>query len=255
MSLQRPITAAVLAVGLGLSLVGCQGDDKPAAGASNPTTSAPTTATSTPTPTASAPTTPAAPAPAPRTKASLTKALLALEDLPSGFAIDPESAGDDAGTKLTSSDAKCKPLVKLFNDDVPPGSKVSVSREFSGGQEGPFVGEQLDALPSAAATKAYLASVKSAVSSCKKAKLTISGAGTSPVTVAEVSAPKAGTGPTAVRITAAGGPLQGLEIHFVFTAFDDVLLSMNFDSGDIEDPTLDAADKVHQVLGTSTQGT
>jgi hypothetical protein len=251
-SLQRPLIAAVLAVGLGLSLVGCNGDDKPAA--TTPTNSTPTAPASTPTaPASSAPTLPSAPPPAPRTKASLTKALLALEDLPSGFAIDPDSSGDD-GTKLTSSNAKCAPLIKLFNDQVPPGSKVSVSRAFSGGQEGPFVGEQIDALPSAAATKAYLASVKSAVASCKQAKLTITGTGSSPVTIAEVSAPKAGNGATAVRVTATGGALQGLEVHFVFAAFDDALLSMNFDSSDIEDATLAAADKLHKVLGTSTQG-
>ncbi|WP_405061955.1 sensor domain-containing protein [Kribbella sp. NBC_01505] len=251
--MQRPLAAAVLALGLGLSLVACDGGNKPAAAPSNTTPTAPV---STPTPPAStAPTTPSAPpAPAARTKASLTKALLALDDLPSGLAVEPDSGGDDDGTKLTSSNAKCAPLIKLFNDEAPTGSKVTVSRDFSGGQEGPFVGEQLDALPSAAAAKAYLTSVKTAVASCKQAKLTITGAGTSPVAIAEVSAPKAGDAAVGVRVSATSGALQGLEIHFAFAALNDVLLSMNFDSSDIEEPTLAAADKVREVLGASTQG-
>src|SRR5207247_3807501 len=82
MSLQRPIVSAVLAAGLALSLVACGGGSK-TTGWSSP--SATLSATPTPTPTASsttptvAPTTPAAPKP--RTKADLTKALLALSDL------------------------------------------------------------------------------------------------------------------------------------------------------------------------------
>ena len=253
MSLQRPIATAVLSLGLALSLVGCNGDDKPA-GSTSPSTSTSTPPASTPTPPPSSqPTTPSAPPAAARTKASLTKALLALEDLPSGFAIDPDGAGGDDGVKLTSPNAKCAQLTKMFNDELPPGSKVSVARGFSGGQDGPFVGEQLDALPSAAAATAYVASVKTAVAACRQAKLTISGTGSSPVAVAEVSAPKVGTAAAGIRVTATSGALEGLEIHFAFAAFDDVLLSMNFDTGDIEEPTLDAAAKVKKVLGT-TQG-
>ncbi|TCO22131.1 hypothetical protein EV652_110116 [Kribbella steppae] len=252
MSLQRPFVSAVLTAGLALTLVACGGDSTPES-ASSP--SGTPSATPTPTPTASSstpsvvPTTP--PAPAPRTKATLTKALLALGDLPAGFAVDPETGGDD-GTELSATGSKCAKLVQLFNAEATPGSKLGVHRGFSGGQNGPFVGETLEAMPSAAATTAYLATVKAAVKACPKAKLTIEGAGSSTVTVTEVAAPKAGTTPVAVRFAAASGPLEGLEVVFAFTGLGDVLLTMDFDRSDIEEPVVDAVAKASKVLGTST---
>ncbi|MGW1342631.1 hypothetical protein ACWCOV_16405 [Kribbella sp. NPDC002412] len=249
MVLQRAVVPAVLL----LTLVACGGSDTAGGSATTPT---PTPSASSGTPSA-VPTTPAAPpskAPVARTKATLTKALLALEDLPAGFAIDPDAEGDD-GTELSSTNAKCAKLVQLFNADSTPGAKVGVTRGFSGGQNGPFVGETLEAMPSAAANTAYLASVKAAVKACGKAKLSIEGVGSSTVTVTEVAAPKAGTTPVAVRFSAASGPLAGLEVTFAFAALGDVLLSMNFDTSDIEEPVVEAAAKASKVLGTSTTGT
>lgn len=249
----RPLIAAVLSVGLAVSLVACGGDSTPDS-ASSPSS----TPSATPTPTASSstpsvvPTTP--PAPAPRTKATLTKALLALEDLPAGFAVDPDTEGDD-GTELSATGSKCAKLVQLFNAEATPGSKLGVHRGFSGGQNGPFVGESLEAMPSAAATTAYLATVRSAVKACPKAKLTIEGAGSSTVSVTEVAAPKAGGTPVAVRFAAASGPLEGLEVTFAFAGLGDVLLTMDFDNSDIEQPVVDAVAKASKVLGTSSTGT
>jgi hypothetical protein len=256
MSLQRPFVSAVLAAGLTLTLVACGGDSDP-----NTAASPSSTPSATPTPTATSstpsvvPTTPSAPAPAPRTKAMLTKALLALEDLPPGFAIDPDVVSGDDGTKLTSSNAKCAKLVQLFNADTSPGAKIAVTRGFSGGQDGPFVQETLEAMPSATATTALLATIKAAIKACTKAKLTISGAGSSTMVITEVAAPKAGTSPVAVRFSADGGQLDGLEVIFVFAGLDDVLLSMNFDFPDIAEGTLAAAAKATKVLGTAKSGT
>ncbi len=254
MSLQRPFVSAVFAAGLTLTLVACGGDSTPGSASSPSTTPS---ATPTPSPTASSSTpsvVPTPPAPAPRTKATLTKALLALEDLPAGFAVDPDTEGDD-GTELSATGSKCAKLVQLFNADATPGAKLGVNRGFSGGQNGPFVGETLEAMPSAKATTAYLASVKAAVKSCPKAKLTIEGAGSSTVTVTEVAAPKAGSTPVAVRFAAASGPLEGLEVIFAFAGLGDVLLTMDFDNGDIEQPVVDAVAKASKVLGTSSTGT
>jgi hypothetical protein len=143
----------------------------------------------------------------------------------------------------------------LFNADTSPGAKVVVTREFSGGQNGPFVQETLEAMPSAKATTAHLATIKAAVKACTKAKLTISGAGSSTIVITEVAAPKAGASPVAVRFSADGGQLDGLEVTFVFAGLDDVLLSMNFDLPDIAAGTLLAANKARKVLGTSSTGT
>jgi hypothetical protein len=257
MSLQRPLVSAVLTAGLTLILLACGGEAKPESASSpSSTPSASPTPTPTPTATASTPTAvpPASKAPARRTKATLTKALLALGDLPAGFAIDLAAEGDD-GTELSSTNSKCAKLIQLFNADASAGAKVGVSRDFSGGQSGPFVGETLEAMPSAKAATAYLATVKAAVKSCPKAELSIEGAGSSTVAITEVAAPKAGTSPVAVRLAAASGPLAGFEVTFAFTALDDVLLSMDFDSSGIEEPMLAAAEKAQKVLGTSTPGT
>ncbi|WP_433162091.1 hypothetical protein [Kribbella sp. CA-247076] len=253
MALQRPVVSAVLAAGLMLSLVACGGDSSPETATTPSATPTPTTSSSTPSAVPTTPT-PVQPAPVVRTKATLTKALLALEDLPAGFAVDPEAAGDD-GSGLSSTNSKCAKLVRLFNANTTPGAKVTVDRGFSGGQNGPFVGETLEAMPSAAATTAYLASVKAAVKACPKAKLTIEGAGSSTVSITEVAAPKAGTTPVAVRFSAASGPLEGLEVTFAFAGLADVLLSMDFDTSDIEELVLAAYTKASKVLGTSTSGT
>jgi hypothetical protein len=249
----RPFVSIAVTAGLALSLAACNDSKTNSATPSTSTSSTPaTTPAPTPTATSSKPSvTPAAPAP--RTEATLTKALLALPDLQPGFAIDPD-AGDDDGTKLSSSNAKCAKLVELFNAEKSPGAKVGVTRGFSGGQNGPFVEQTLEAMPSAKATAAHLAVIKTAIKSCTKAKLTISGAGTSTMTITEVAAPKTGTAPVAVRFAAASGALEGLEVYFAFTGLDDVLLSMNFDFADIEAPMLAASTKASKTLGTSTTG-
>jgi hypothetical protein len=251
----RPFVSAAVTAGLALSLAAC-GDSKTNSSSSPSTTASSTTPapSATPTPPATSSTPSVAPKkPAPRTEAALTKGLLALPDLQAGFAIDPDAEGDD-GTKLTSSNAKCAKLVELFNADKSTGAKVGVTRGFSGGQNGPFVEETLEAMPSAKATAAHLAVIKTAIKSCSKAKLTISGVGSSTMAITEVAAPKAGTAPVAVRFAASSGALEGLEIYFAFTGLDNVLLSMNFDFADIEAPMLAAAKKASTTLGTSTTG-
>lgn len=254
--------SAALAAGLVAVLVACSGgsDTSGSPSASSPSSTAPP---STPAPSTPAPSTPSvkptvppsAPVPAkPRTKAELTKALLALADLPAGFSIDPD--GEDDGTRLSSKEARCAGLVTLFNAPTTVGAKTTVNRLFSGGQQGPYVEETLDAMGSPKAATALLARTRAAVQSCPQAKLKIPGVGTSTVVVSEVSAPKLGTSPVAVRFAASSGPLAGFEAIFVLVGMGDVVLGMSFDSDtDIEDATGTAFDKASEVLGTGTTGT
>ena len=210
----RTFVSAAITAGLALSLVACDGSKGDTAAAPSITQS------STPSPTP-VPTTSATPSVVPTTPA----------------APAPRSKASVTMAVLA--------LVVL---------QVVVTRGFSGGQDGPFVQETLEAMPSAKATTAHLATIKAAVKSCTKAKLTISGAGTSTVAITEVAAPKAGAAPVAVRFAADGGPLDGLEVTFAFAGLDDVLLSMNFDFADIELPALAASKKANTVLGTTTGG-
>jgi hypothetical protein len=146
-------------------------------------------------------------------------------------------------------------LVRLLNAASAPGSKASVVRSFSGGQDGPFIDESLDAMGSAAAVARLQSSLRAAVAACSKLTLAIPGQVRSTVVVRQVSAPKVGTGPFALRLTAAGGPLDGLEVAMVTTGIDDVVLGMTFVAAapeDVDGATGDAADKAKRVLGTKS---
>jgi hypothetical protein len=251
----RAVGALVGSMAVSTAVVaGCGGSGggsaAPSASATSPTTSAPTSAPTS----AGTTTTPARPTTQARTAAELKKALLALGDLPPGFSVEP-AGSDDGAVDLTSKDPKCAPLVRLLNADTAPGSKASAVRSFSGGQEGPFIDEGLDAMGSEAAVARLQSSMRAAVAACSKVTLSIPGQGRSTVAVRQVSAPKSGTGPFAVRLTATSGPLEGLEVSMVTTGLDDVVLSMTFVAAvpdDVAGATKDAVDKATSVLGTSS---
>jgi len=148
-------------------------------------------------------------------------------------------------------------LVKLINVKTAPGSKSSASIAFSGGQDGPFVDESIDALGSADAVQALQASFKSAVAACHKLTITIPGQGSSTMNVAEVSAPKFGDHAFAARMTATGRPLEGLEITQVTAGVKDVVVSLTFLAAlpeDIDSGTESAVGKAEVVLGRATAG-
>ena len=207
-----------------------------------------TTSASAPTPTPS--TTPTRSAP--RTGAEIKSALLGLKDLPSGFEADPsaESGNDDPAS--SSKDPKCAPLVKLTNAKTAPGSKASAKIAFSGGQDGPAVEESIDALGSAGDVKALQASFRSAVAACPVLTLTIPGVGSAKLKVAEVSAPADGEDTFAVRMTATGGPLDGMEITQVTAGVLDAIVALTFMGAlpdDVDLLTEAAVAKAEDVLG------
>jgi hypothetical protein len=195
-------------------------------------------------------------APAPRTALTLKSALIELKDLPAGFAIVPSNGGDTDGT-ASSTDPRCAPLVKLTNADRPPGSKASATVSLSGGQDGPFVDESIDALGSMIAVTALQASYKSAVAACRQLVLTFPGQSRTTMKVAEVPAPKVGEHRFAVRMTATGGPMNGLEITQVTAGVKDVVVSVTFVAavpGDVEAATAAALGKAGGVLGGAKAG-
>lgn len=256
---KRSLISLALTAGLVTTLAACNGDDGKAATSPSASTSssAPTpsdTPTPTPAPSTPPPATTPPPAPKPRTNAELTKALLALADLPAGLAIDNSPGEDDA--KLSSKEAKCKDLVTLFNARPAPGAKAFAERSFTGGQNGPFFDETLDAMGSPAAVTALLTRTRTAIKSCRQAKLTFPGTGSSTMAISEIAAPKVGANPVGARFTAEGGALDGLEVNFLFTGLGDVALGMSFDSADgIENALGAAAAKANKVLGTAKTGT
>ncbi len=244
--------SALVGVAL-LAVAGCSGGASSTAPSSAAPTSASASATVPATPTTTPTATPSGtPTAAPRTAASLTEALLELADLPTGFQ-EEDTDTDEPAPKSSSSQARCAPLVKLSNLEKAPGTKVSVTAAFSGGQSGPFIAQQLDALGSARAVSSYVTSYTSAVKACRTLRLTIPGEGTSTVTVRPVRAPEE-PGAYAVRYTATSGALEGLEITQVLVPVTDVLLAMTFVQAtpeDVEGATGLAVEKAQEALGST----
>lgn len=230
---------ALLAV-LTLSLAACGGeDDKPAA--------APPATTPTATPSATA-STPAAPVT--RTTTELTKALLELADLPTGFAEDKDEADEDA-KPFSSSSSRCKTLVKYLNATKAPGSKASVARTFTGGQEGPYIDYGLDAMGTADEVTDLRDEYAEAVDSCAKVTLKTDGAGSTSMKVEKITAPQYGSKPFAFRLTGTSGPKRGLEYAAAVTGVDDVIISVGVLAGqgtELDPATEAAVTKARHVL-------
>lgn len=246
----RPLLwiTGIAAVAVGLSACG-------GGSATTATTPPPsrTTSAGAPTPTSSA--SPTTTGSGPRTVAEVKSALLALSDLPSGFAIEPAGGGDDGS--FSSKDPKCASLVKLSNAKDAPGSKASAKVTLSGGQGGPLIEESIDALGSTDAVGALQSSFKSAVAACRQLTVTIPGQGRTTMKVAEVSAPKFGDHPFAARMTATGGPMAGLEITLVTSGVKDAIVSITFlgaSPEDVDGATEAALGKAGKVLGGTKAG-
>lgn len=252
--LNRPplwiVAVGVVVVGL----TGCgTGSGTTAATSSSSTASASSAASTTSTATSStdSTTTPVL------TPVRLKSALLELADLPSGFSKEAAGAGGDDDGTTSSKDPKCNPLVKLTNAAVAPGSKASAKVSFSGGQSGPYVEESIDAMDSMDSVMALQASLKSAVAACGQLTVTIPGQGSSTMKVAEVSAPQFGHRPFAVRMTATGGPLAGLEIAQVTSGVKDTVVAILFvmaTPDDVDGATEAAVSKAEEVLGGAKSG-
>jgi hypothetical protein len=256
MPVSKISTLAATAILLTLVSAGCGGGDKKASSSSpssSTTPSATPSATPTPTTTPTSTATSATPA-GPRTAAELKRALLTLKDLPSGFSIEPDTGGGTV--KASSKKPACARLVAFMNVDNPPGSKASAAQSFSGGQQGPFVDESLDAMGTAQAVAILQNNFRNAIRACKTLTLSVPGEGKSIVEVREVSAPEAGTSPVAVRFTATSGPAAGLEINMVTTGVGDVVAALTVvgTPDDVDGAAQAAVDKATSTLKTGKTG-
>jgi hypothetical protein len=234
------IRFVALAAVLTLSLAACGGEDeKPVAG--------PPATTPTPTPSATA-STPAAPVT--RTTTELTKALLELADLPTGFAEDKDEADEDA-KPFSSSSSRCKALVKYLNATKAPGAKASVTRTFTGGQEGPYIDYGLDSMGTADEVTDLRDKYAEAVDSCAKVTLKTEGAASTSMKVEKITAPQYGSKPFAFRLTGTSGPKRGLEYAAVVTGVDDVIISVGVLAGqgtELDPATEAAVTKARHIL-------
>lgn len=249
------IAVAVLA-----AVTGCGTSDSTAPAASTSAAATPTTQPSATQPSATQPSSTITPSPSkstppssrPHTGAELKAARLSLTDLPAGFELE-KAAGDD-GASMSSNKPACAPLVRIMNAAKLPGSKAQAAVSFSGGQEGPFIDENLDVMGTKGAAGAVIDSYRKAVKACPSVTVRLSGAGASKVDVREISFGTIGDKTFGARFRATGGELEGLEILQVGVQSGDVVVGMTFvglDGPDAEAATADAVDKVEQELGTS----
>ena len=258
----RPWSPVLIATALLLSGAACSANsDTPDPVTPNAATPAPDRTSVSPTSgPASAKTTPA-PAPTKtadkarpkrRTTKELRGALLALKDLPPGFEVDSGTGPDDNST-LSSSKASCQPLLDLMNQKKLPSSTATADASFSGGQEGPFVDESIDALGTKRAARAFISRYRDSVTSCRSVQVRVPGEGSSALRTSRISFGKLGDDAFAARFSARGGPLDGFEIILVGVASGDVVIGLSttgLDGADTEMATEDAVKKVERKLGS-----
>ncbi|GAA1677822.1 hypothetical protein GCM10009745_21640 [Kribbella yunnanensis] len=246
-------SSLALAAALTFTLTACGGGDDKGSAPPTPAPSVPSTPTSTP-PEAVHATTDPATGLVVRTEADLTKALLELSDLPAGFSREDEEP-DDGSKPFSTPSSRCKTLVKYLNAAEAPGSKATVSRSFSGGQEGPYIDFGFDALGSVEKVASLREKYADAVASCPKVSLRAEGEGSTTMQVDELTAPKYGTEPFAFRLMGVSGPKRGLEFTALITGVNDVVLSVSVLAGDetvLEAAAEAAATKAQAVLKPAT---
>ncbi|GAA1599177.1 hypothetical protein GCM10009789_61560 [Kribbella sancticallisti] len=235
-----------LAAALSLSLTAC-GDDKSSASTTPSSTPSAVATPADPTPTE----TPTETGPVKRTSAELTKALLELKDLPTGFTLVPDEPDDEDVIPFSSSAGKCKPLVKFLNADKAPGSKANAHRSFTGGQEGPYIDFSLDSMNTSTAVGKLQTSYREAVESCQKVTMRVAEQGSSPMAVEEITAPQFGEGPFAFKLTGSSGPLEGREFTMATTGVGDVIVAVGImagQQGELDGATEAAVEKARAVL-------
>lgn len=201
----------------------------------------------------------AAPVAAPRrTAKDLKKALISVDDLPSGWSVDASSGAGGDQPASSSSNPKCARLNALLKTNDLAGSQARAETNFSAGADGPFVSQRIDALGSTAAATATVRKISTLAAGCDAVTLRIPGQGSSKMTISQVSAPKVGGKPYALRLAAKGGALDGLEVTFLWAPVGDVVLSLNFINAypdEFDGITTDANSKVTDVLKVTTQTT
>jgi hypothetical protein len=157
----------------------------------------------------------------PLTSKQIKKALLTLDDMPSGYSEDPDlvSDDDDSEDEVTKGSPQCKKLMSAIEEeDEKPFGEGDVG--FKESDFGPFIMESV-ASHEGDLIKDSMGELREAFSTCKKFESTDAEGAVTKFTVAEMSFPELGDDTVAVK-------MSGKESSFGFT-FDFNLVAVRVD--------------------------
>jgi len=202
------------------------------------------TPTSTPTPTATATATPR-----PVTEEDLTAALLALEDMPTGWTLrapDEEVDEDDGGDTYS-----------FLGQELPRRALFSVNAEFESGQLGPFLNHSITAYPPGEAADAFADSA-GVIQSSEPYTLTLNDDTALLMELSRMSFSALGDESVAARSSTDQVPILGfMQINVIYIRRGDIVMSLQGISFGLQQPDIEemetlaqrALEKLDEVLG------
>lgn len=176
----------------------------------------------------------------PLTDKQIEKALLTVDDMPSGYSEDPElvSDEDEEDDEVTSGSPKCEELMSAMGDedDEKPFGEGEVG--FKEGDFGPFIMESIASHKGDTIEKA-MKELRDAFTMCKKFESTDKEGAVTKFTVARMSFPDLGDDTVAVKMS---GKEDELGFTFTFNLVavrvdQNVVLLVNFGIGGAMDGT------------------
>src|SRR5690606_8753859 len=185
-----------------------------------PTATATSTAMPTNTPSPTATNTPTAtPTPKPPTEEELAASLLTLDDLPSGWIMDP-----DANEEESVNVEEERETYSFLCEELPRRALLTVDADFQKGDFGPFLTHSLTLYPPGTAADA-LADIRDAVEACSEYETTLDDGTPTTMRVQPMSFAQLGEERFAIRMTIEDLPfIDVMEVDSVYILSADVIM-------------------------------
>ena len=184
-----------------------------------------------------------------QTSGQLKGALLAPRDVSRGAKVS--SPSDDRATYAGAS-VECDALAQQLNVERPTGSVVQAEKALSGGEQGPFVDQELHAMRNAGDALALVEGLRRAADGCSELNVSYDYGGDSAVDItAEALAGVQGR-PLSLLFHATDGDLEGFDYQQVYVPRGNVVVSLTFvatSSDEVQSLTKEALAKVQRKLG------
>lgn len=237
--------------------------DIPASTATNPPTSTPApTATATPTPSpshtptpTSTPTPTATSTPRPLTEEELTAALLALEDMPTGWTL--RTSDEDEDEDVDEDEDDTGDTYTFMGQELPRRALFTVDVGFERGQFGPFLNHSITAYPPGDAAAA-LADIAGVIQSSEPYTLALDDGTSLLMELSPMSFSALGDESVAARSSTDQVPILGLmQVNVVYIRRENVVMRLDgisfalqqLEVGQVEALAQRALEKLDEALG------